>query len=214
MKGPDAASRMILAAIDIVNTEGTSGLTTRRVAEAAGVNTAAVNYHFGSKTNLVMKVVDLTLSHLFDDWNMILEEPSLDPAEKTFFLIDYILNGIGLYPGLTRSYLFDPQVGNRAKREFTSRLCTVIRALAKDLAHDSTESEDRLYMLIGQCFASALSAGIVPGLFESLAGGGPSLEPARRSFVLTLVNRLPGVDIRDTPEFRQRMVRIREMAFR
>ncbi len=45
MKKTDTVLRILSAAVEIVNTGGTEALTTRRVAETAGVNAAAVNYH-------------------------------------------------------------------------------------------------------------------------------------------------------------------------
>jgi TetR/AcrR family transcriptional regulator, regulator of cefoperazone and chloramphenicol sensitivity len=48
----DARERMISAAMELFAEKGYEGMTVRDLAAAAGVNVAAVNYHFGSKDAL------------------------------------------------------------------------------------------------------------------------------------------------------------------
>ena len=55
--GAETRARLLEAAVDLVATDGPSGLTVRAVSRAAGANVAAVKYHFGSRDGLVAAVV-------------------------------------------------------------------------------------------------------------------------------------------------------------
>lgn len=53
---PDTRTRLIAAASDLFAGRGFAGTTIRDIAERAGVNVAASNYHFGSKQELYLEV--------------------------------------------------------------------------------------------------------------------------------------------------------------
>lgn len=57
--------RLLAAALDIFGNAGFEGASTRRIAEAAGVNLQAINYYFGSKQGLY----DATADYLVDAVN-------------------------------------------------------------------------------------------------------------------------------------------------
>jgi len=48
-----ARQRILGAAVDLIRQEGAESATIRRVAERAGVGVGLINYHFGSKRNLL-----------------------------------------------------------------------------------------------------------------------------------------------------------------
>lgn len=50
--GPDARSRLILAALRLFAEKGYEGATTRDICEAAGANVSAIRYYFGDKAGL------------------------------------------------------------------------------------------------------------------------------------------------------------------
>jgi AcrR family transcriptional regulator len=55
---------LILAAGDLFAEYGVEGTSIRTIAEKAGVNIAAVNYHFGSKENLYTETLRYAILHL------------------------------------------------------------------------------------------------------------------------------------------------------
>ena len=59
---PDTKSRIMDAAERLFAIKGFQGTSIKRLACEAGVNQAAVNYHFGSKTALIEKVIDRRLT--------------------------------------------------------------------------------------------------------------------------------------------------------
>ena len=55
------ARRIVEAAQDLLLSKGVSGLTVDAVTKKAGINRAAVSYHFGGKAGLVTAVIDATV---------------------------------------------------------------------------------------------------------------------------------------------------------
>ena len=64
-RDPTPPERIVVATIVCVERHGVTGTTVRRIAEAAGVNIAAVNYYFGSKEKLLETAFAHTLHEGF-----------------------------------------------------------------------------------------------------------------------------------------------------
>lgn len=88
----DTKSKILQAAIDIIGQKG--DFTIREIAEEAGVNVAAINYHFGNKNNLLVEVENHYSSLLYNSQYEILMNSSLKSNEKialwTRGLIDFM----------------------------------------------------------------------------------------------------------------------------
>lgn len=73
--------RILETSVSLIQTEGFKALTVRRVASEAGVNIAAVNYHFKSKENLIDAVMSVLAAPLVKKINE-LALSSLSPRQK------------------------------------------------------------------------------------------------------------------------------------
>jgi AcrR family transcriptional regulator len=62
----DTATRILTAARERLLADGYSGLSTRRVADAAGVPLSQIHYHFGSKKRLVVALLERENTLLLD----------------------------------------------------------------------------------------------------------------------------------------------------
>jgi len=51
-------NKILEATLSIISNEGFQNVTIRRIAMDAGVNVAAVNYHFGSKDNVINEALE------------------------------------------------------------------------------------------------------------------------------------------------------------
>jgi AcrR family transcriptional regulator len=67
---------LVQIAYRLMATKGLEGFRTRDVAEAAGIDTGTLHYHFPSKEALVQAVVE----HLVGDFRSIRPEPAVPPA--------------------------------------------------------------------------------------------------------------------------------------
>ena len=79
----EAAQRVLLD-------EGYSGLSTRRVAEAAGTQMSQIQYHFGSKEGMILALFEYLNGQLIDRQTRTFENPDLTVAEKWALSCDYL----------------------------------------------------------------------------------------------------------------------------
>ena len=103
---------IIVATIDCISEDGIAGATVRNITARAGVNTAAINYYFGSRENLIDAALKETLKNAFDT-DDIARKP--EDSYKTVFTatLSHWYDGIALYPGITRAH-FDEIVNVRS----------------------------------------------------------------------------------------------------
>jgi AcrR family transcriptional regulator len=202
---PPARERIILAAVDILEKEGAAGITTRRIAALAGVNSASVNYYFGSREKLLEQVMSLTLEHGFSDSSKMLEREEIPLPIRVFCVVAFLLEGIERYPGIVRSHLFEAASEQGSKR-FLEAFEGFLDAAAAAVAGPGRRDQLAVRLSIGQMLSSAVFAGLVPGLVESLAG-------SREEFAANLVERFLGMDVRLTRGTLARMEAFRREAF-
>jgi TetR/AcrR family transcriptional regulator, regulator of cefoperazone and chloramphenicol sensitivity len=113
-------NKILNAAGEVFAEQGFDGATIRAITERAGVNVAAVNYHFRDKSELYTRlVVDACSARAA--WRDVMAEAPDSPEERLRSLIHHFLN-----------YLLDP-----ARPEWRRRL------LARELA-DPTSALDEL----------------------------------------------------------------------
>jgi AcrR family transcriptional regulator len=103
---PDAANpaatrqRLVAATIECLAQYGVEGATVRRIVAQAGVNIAAVNYHFGSKDALLREALDMTVHEAFTKSLVEVEEfiaraqGDVVAGTRAFFR-DYLPNAFG-----------------------------------------------------------------------------------------------------------------------
>jgi AcrR family transcriptional regulator len=101
----DAEGRIISAAIMCIEEYGLQGATIRRIAEKAGLNSAAINYYFRSKDKLLEKAVDISLQNAFD-WNDYQVPETSTVQERIEAVLMRLIEGAQTYPGLTRAHFF------------------------------------------------------------------------------------------------------------
>ncbi|SMX23365.1 TetR/AcrR family transcriptional regulator [Boseongicola aestuarii] len=84
----DAAQQVLLE-------EGYSGLSTRRVAEAAGTQMSQIQYHFGSKEGMILALFEYLNDQLIDRQTKTFANPELNVSEKWALSCDYLDDDIG-----------------------------------------------------------------------------------------------------------------------
>ncbi|MCD4775120.1 MAG: TetR family transcriptional regulator [Candidatus Aegiribacteria sp.] len=207
-----ARQRIILTAIDILNREGISGITTRRIAEQAGVNSAALNYYFGSRDNLIEQALTATLEHAFSDWRMILENEDLNLPIRIFCFLDFTMEGIARYPGLVRSHLFDTNIPGNSRKLFEDRLAVIIDDLAVKLEGTDSQSREELRISLSQTLMISIFAAISPDLYRVISGDHES-ESKRADFLIGLLSRNLGIKLELTARARMSILKTLREAF-
>ncbi len=105
----DTRMRILAAAAEVFGTRGFKAATTRQIAEAAGVNQAAINYHFKGKLGLYSEVLETLLKEGFErfpaDMGLSPQAPAAERLEafvRSFCRRLLGLDGWGGYHGKAR----------------------------------------------------------------------------------------------------------------
>ncbi len=94
----DTKGRILQAAIDIVGLKGE--VTIKEITEKAGVNIAAINYHFGNKNNLLREVENYYTDLLYKMQQEILIDDKMSPSEKLIRWAKGLVDFMFMYPAL------------------------------------------------------------------------------------------------------------------
>jgi AcrR family transcriptional regulator len=178
----DMEQKIIEAAIACIEAFGVRGATTRRIAEKAGVNAAAINYYFRTKEQLLSQVFETTLKNAFDWDNFHIADTP--PKERLAGILTELTEGALAYPEITRAHLIAPLMEGRFAEpslagftEFTERL------YADMAAHGAPEGEALRHGLIQAVSASILGIGMFMRLFGPVLGAGLEDREARKRYI-------------------------------
>ncbi|MDA4846154.1 TetR/AcrR family transcriptional regulator [Hoeflea poritis] len=86
----ESKRELLDAARSVLLTEGYSGLSTRRVAEAAGTQMSQIQYHFGSKEGMILALFEYLNGQLIDRQTRTFGDPDLSISEKWSLSCDYL----------------------------------------------------------------------------------------------------------------------------
>ena len=183
-------SEIIKATIECIEKYGIQGATNRRIAEAAGVNSAAINYYFRHKKILIDVCMNITLKNAFDFKNFE-EMPDASPEERCAAIFtDLIVGGLN-YPNITRAHFYPLLVEGKYKPEVVKHVNRFVSELTDDLMkHGSGLARDELYLACVQGVMTVLMAVIAPGLFSGEGGIDLRLAEDRQRFVTRLTERI------------------------
>jgi AcrR family transcriptional regulator len=114
-KRAETATSLLEAAKKVLRQKGYSGLSTRDVAEAAGVPLSQIHYHFGSKQGLVLALFEYLNAQLLDRQNAMFADTTLKLSEQwdlaCTYLDDDIASGyVRVLQELIAASWVDPEV--------------------------------------------------------------------------------------------------------
>lgn len=123
---------ILLAAIEAIEKHGLSNLTTRLIAEEAGVNNAALHYYYGTKEQLVDAALNQTARHMLDDTREILEAE--EPIEERLRnALSYLLEGVSKFPNIIRAHMIGPLIYEERQGDVLNLLSTWVSLVAAAL---------------------------------------------------------------------------------
>lgn len=153
--------QIIQAAEILFALNGYDGTSLRDITERAGVNVAAVNYHFGSKENLLIELLDRIIAPINTERLEMLEEASADgPPDLEQILTAFLL------PDLTSLNLL--RARNPDLPRFVSRMYS--------------EASPLMGRIVGMQFAEMREK-----FGEAFARALPELSPTEISFRLSCI---------------------------
>jgi AcrR family transcriptional regulator len=183
-------AQIIKVTLEIIGQYGADKLTIRDLAAKAGVNIGAVNYHFGSKENLVSQAVAFFITETQEAFR-ILEDLVLSPEERLLrFMESYMAHAIE-YPGVIRTLMQELM----AEGSLAPRLAVPLKQNAESLKAtirqlNGTEDERLLSAEVVQIMSSlSYPILILPRLKEIYGLEWNTAEEIRR-FASLLVKQL------------------------
>ncbi len=107
MSRENVKQHILISTIDAIEKHGLSNLTTRLIADEAGVNNAALHYYFGTKEQLVDAALDQTARHMLEDTEAFAK--SEGPIEERIkSILIYLIDGIQKFPNIIRAHMIGP----------------------------------------------------------------------------------------------------------
>lgn len=127
---------LLEAAREVLTDEGFSGLSTRRVAEAAGTQMSQIQYHFGSKEGMILALFEYMNAGLVERQRLTFNDPKLSVSQKWFLACDYLDEDLAsgyvrVLQELVAAGWSNPKIGD-AVRTALSQWHELLAALARE----------------------------------------------------------------------------------
>jgi AcrR family transcriptional regulator len=182
--------KIVNATVQCIEKFGIDGTTIRRIADEAGVNSAAISYYFRSKDRLMEIVIDQTLKNAFD-LDDVPDAGNQTPKERLIAIFSHLMEGALQYPGLTRAHLYEPFVSGRTDTPAVRRLNEFLGRLADELAARGVSLDPvELRMVLVQIASATLLSCTMPQLFDAFTGFSLQDPEIRSRYIDRLVDRL------------------------
>lgn len=107
MSRENVKQHILISTIDAIEKNGLSNLTTRLIADEAGVNNAALHYYFGTKEQLVDEALNQTARHMLEDTEAYANS-DVPVEERIKSILIYLIDGIQKYPNIIRAHMIGP----------------------------------------------------------------------------------------------------------
>jgi AcrR family transcriptional regulator len=186
-----AQEKIILAAIDCIEEEGIQDVTIRSIAGKAGVNSAAINYYFRSKENLMAVVLENTAKHFVSDLLEYLNEEDQDIKQRVRNMFNYILDGAIRYPRISLANAYDTLVEKRDDTPFARHIGGLLQQMLETLKPIKPEAKPaELVFLIIRMVSAVMLPSLTPEMFKGFAGLDFQDEQTRRAYVEDIVSSM------------------------
>jgi len=193
LSGDDSTpARIIRAALTCIEREGIGAVTSRSIAREAKVNLAALNYHFGSKSNVIEKALGIALDSAFrdpiDDFARLMKVHS-NVRRAAHALIDEMMAGAIRHPRTGFAVVHDTLVRQKYDTLFAKRLNALmddLYPLLCDTLRGETEAEKRASLT--QLWSAMMFVGLMPQVYQKSLRVDLTHDAKRRAYVQTLVD--------------------------
>jgi len=181
--------KILQTTLQIISTEGTKGITIRKIAKISGVNVASINYHFKSKENLITESLKL-FGKKMETIITELDTFPLSPKEKLkHFLLSFSDSQIK-YPGFIQSQIERISHGKEMTPKAVENMKLGIKILLKLLkAITKEESEEKLSMILFQLMSGIIFPILYGKYVEEIYGFNFSDRKTRERFITLAIEK-------------------------
>ncbi len=157
--------KIILATITCIEKKGIQEVTNRDIAKEAKVNSAAINYYFGTKENLLEEVMKQILHSAFSDWNEVVGEHPQSTYKALKIFLNHWLEGMLHYPNISKSTFYDPLLRNDYSGIFMKHFNDFLCSLNEKLNASAFKNENTSFSIM-QIMSTIIFVGLLPKLFQ------------------------------------------------
>jgi AcrR family transcriptional regulator len=183
---PGAEERLVNSTIQCIEAVGIQSATIRKIAEIAGMNSAAVNYYFRSKEALLDRAMEVTTENAIGDWERIIADPTMDPVEQLRTILRELLEGLAKFPNLSKAHLHGPIMEADFETVFARRFRAFVVKARDALAPALPGGAAALELRLAALFSAAMGWGLLGRMFADLSEAAPE-NPATREAYLELL---------------------------
>ena len=147
--------KIIEAALEIIASEGFQKVTVRKIAAMAGVNIAAINYHFGSKEKVLNEALEHVMIQMKKIFNYLKDEENSPEVRLETFIQKYSKT-LFKYPDPVKNLIHQSIHEHSVSNNFQEYLKFEGIELIKNTIHQlrPDENDSILYMLTMQLLSS------------------------------------------------------------
>ena len=168
---PSPEERIVAAALTCMERDGIEATGIRAIAREAGVNSAAINYYFRSKDNLIAIALERSLENAFGEVISDLDRlraGGMDLRQALTRVIDDYALHVRDFPRLAYAHLREALVNQRYDGRAVVRLNQFLGELLARLMPDaSAERAAEVQLVLMQQWCTLVLLGMLPQLFES-----------------------------------------------
>ncbi|NLA10697.1 MAG: TetR/AcrR family transcriptional regulator [Firmicutes bacterium] len=186
----DTRSRIMKTAVEIIGREGNLNVTIREIAERAGVNIAAINYHFSSKENLIEEVERVTMEQIQLIYNRLIDDKET-PRERLMAWADELMCYLIEYPGviyMIGARILQSENKSAGLAEYLStadiRLNPVVQELT-GISEQKLLSFKALQLLSGVAYPTLIYSGTKKALGQIISNA-----RVRKNYLISLIDSL------------------------
>jgi len=182
--------KIILAAIECINRDGIQKVTTRSIAKQADVNSAAINYYFGTKDKLLAIALGRTLDEMSKMPEEILDSQDLSPCLRLEAFFTAVFDGVVLWPGITKAHFYPPFLENDFDSPSVRRINDFLESITEKITGLEMKDPDiNLKTALIQIMSAIVFPGIMPGMFDQFSRIDFKDAAARKAYVSDLIGR-------------------------
>lgn len=191
--GKATREQILEVTLDFIRREGLASLTIRKIAERAGVNVAAVNYHFGSKEALVTEVLVVLTAGLRGAFAH-LADGDAPPRQRLRRFLDAFATALSQHPEVYRQAIGVNLVGGDVQRQYFSFVRSEGLRTLLDTVREATGEADehKLKLRVIQSVGGLVYPLLVGSFVEEVVGLRLADDAVRREHVSLCLTTLTG----------------------
>ncbi|MFQ6083162.1 MAG: TetR/AcrR family transcriptional regulator [Candidatus Aminicenantia bacterium] len=181
--------KIILATINCIEKGGIQGVTIRGIAKEAKVNSAAINYYFGTKEKLVDEALKRTLDEMSKMPEELLDSEDLAPRARLQAFFTALMDGMFKWRGITKAHFYNPLMENNYNTLSVRRFNVFLADLTNRIKGLKPKNNGKdLKITIVQVISAIMIPALMPKIFRAFANINFENAETRKSYVTKLLD--------------------------